>query len=424
MSTIKENDTYKYLSNDTYILNNKDFYCYINLPKNLNAGDKFILCLDISTVLSGTIEFIQCTHDAKISNKSGKKNINITDDIVQIELENFYLNFDKEQTNLIVINFNTKNELGDYVKSYWIKKKFSIYGNCQPEHITCFLLTNKNFRKYYEYIEPVGRLVHIMNNDDIKNYYRTLSKISLLIVQPISDTYNNNHLFGTTSLLNYIKSYDVTVIMIPNLYFSGYSPHVRLISYKNNFLLHPMPIHDINFLKIYKDNNRNREKIIDEYIRIINDPNFYNQKYFEEQVNKSLTELESRENEAIKKYGHLINKFIKYSDFVKENYKNVLLCHFPSHPAQFTFIYISNIILNFINITPENYDVNLDPGKSGVLPFYKSIEKNLNFSITDKDIIVNSYKYDIKQFMNEYCDAYDKYDINELEQYIKQSQNN
>jgi len=289
--------------------------------------------------------------------------------------------------------------------------QFTIYGNCQLECIKQFLLTNSIFLGQYEYLEM--KLVHMMEDTDILSAYDIIQNIDLLLIQPISDNYKNNYKLSTTSVLKHIKP-TCLVIILPSLYFAGYFPFTGHLSNNGDFILKPMPLHDRNLVKLYIKNGGNRISTAIQYKSLLlNDVSISNDIFLNE-INKSIAELERRENEMKAKY-NILNT-LTYSDFIRKNYKNELLCYSDSHPTKFTFRYFTDIILTRLNIPLMPYPEDLDPERRGIMPFYKSLEKIVNFKVTD-DIIINNHPVTIDIFIDQYLDVYSRYDLNELKKF-------
>jgi hypothetical protein len=288
---------------------------------------------------------------------------------------------------------------------------FSIYGNCQLKGITQFLLTNTDFSNKYEYIE--NKLVHMMNTSDLDHFYKILPILGLLFIQPINDNYKENFKFSTTSVLKHISP-NCIIILLPSLYFNGYFPFTGHLSYKSDFILKPMPLHDKNLLNIYIKNNKNREKTESEYKELLYNKKLINKNVFEKEISESINKLQTRESHMKQKY-NILNT-LSYSDFILKNYTKFLICYSDSHPTKYTFRYFSNQILSILKISQQQYPDELDPERGGHMPLYTSLNNILDFEVS-KDIIINNYQVTIDMFINNYLDIYDTYDIEQLKKY-------
>ena len=71
-------------------------------------------------------------------------------------------------------------------------KKFTIIGNCQADALSKFLLSNPTFKNTYEYIDYIP--IFKMTPEELdKLYIDVLPFLDLIIIQPISENYNNNY---------------------------------------------------------------------------------------------------------------------------------------------------------------------------------------------------------------------------------------
>ncbi|MGR8933322.1 MAG: WcbI family polysaccharide biosynthesis putative acetyltransferase [Gammaproteobacteria bacterium] len=394
------------------IFNNVDSYHYISL-KHIPKGRKFTILMTTSNIQKGTVEFIQNNFKTNLL-QSGELQI---DDAgkAQVTFEMLEDN-DNIFENVIKIKATTKNEAAiGYVSDVRINKKFTIYGNCQLENIKDFLLSSIEFSGLYEYVPPPGRLVHMMKDEDVDQFYELLEDIDLIIVQPVNDEYNNSHKYGTARILDGLPK-KTKIIMLPNLYFTGYAPDCHCVSYKKQFMLEPMPIHDTNLIYLYMKHDGDREGIYKEYQQILAADNYYSQKIIEEGIAASITELEKKENSAIEKYKSFAPQFIRYSEIVKSNFRKSLLCYSDSHPTEDAFVLCGDKILEVLGLSSTIQKQKLK--ELGVLPFYKSVEKILDFEITKTDIVINNHRCDLTAFVDRYCNAYDKYEKRDLKKFI------
>ena len=233
-------------------------------------------------------------------------------------------------------------------------KLYSIIANCQGSAIQKFLESNSNFNSQYK-LHKMQQIQDIPKND-IDNFFdNIIPKLDLIIIQPISDNYKNYHKYSTKSIINRKKE-NCKIIMFPSIYFTGYYPNLI----NDNITKINIVVHDINLIKTFLK-SKNKLEFIENSKKIINDPFFYNKKRVEDNVFNSLLELKKRENKSIKKYN--FNKFIKLSDFIKNNYNKQILAFTLNHFSRTIFIYITNNILNHLNIKIQEYPINLDPQK-------------------------------------------------------------
>ena len=110
-------------------------------------------------------------------------------------------------------------------------KKITIIGNCQANALSKFLLSNSSFSSNYEYIET--KPIFLMNEDELNYLYvYILPILDLVIIQPISDEYNNNIKYSTKTILNNTK-FDCISIIFNSLYFDFYHPFLCYLNEVN-----------------------------------------------------------------------------------------------------------------------------------------------------------------------------------------------
>ena len=233
-------------------------------------------------------------------------------------------------------------------------KKYSIIANCQGGTLNTFLRTNKIFSEQYKYI-PLKAIQNV-TLVDLKNFYKIIKTLDLVIIQPISTNFKNNNKYSTKSFLSELNK-NCIIIMFPSLYFTGYYPSVNHYSIKNL----NMVVIDNNLIKIFKNTN-NKLDFLKVCKKMINQNNFYSTQYINNNIMKSINELKNRENNAINNYK--LDNFIKVSSFINNNYKKNILFHSLNHPSKFTYIYLSNEILKVLKINIKEYPINLDPQKN------------------------------------------------------------
>lgn len=299
-------------------------------------------------------------------------------------------------------------------------KQFTVIGNCQSDAVVQFLLCNCNFNNKFKYITVKN--IHSMNNHDLDDLYcNILPKLDLIIIQPISENYKNNIRYSTKSILNNINPLCIS-ILIPSLYFNLYHPFLTYIYDSNSEgwkLGTPYDYHDKNIIKLYidnKNNNSNIESIIDKYKELLNNPNIYNDMFFNKSLTKNINNLKEREHRYINyciESTHIINS----SDFIFNNYKNNLLFYSINHPTKYLFRYISNSIFIILNIQLEEYPEHIDPLKSLIMPVYKCLQNQVHFNVDEyKDFMHYDIILENENVINSYIDSYNNISIDILKQ--------
>ena len=131
-------------------------------------------------------------------------------------------------------------------------KKMAIIGNCQANALSKFLLSNSSFSSNYEYIETKSLL--LMNEDELNYLYiYILPILDLIIIQPISDEFNDNIKYSTKTMLNNIN-FDCITIIFPSLYFDFYHPYICYLNEENGKFLDTNNYHDKILINLYLSN--------------------------------------------------------------------------------------------------------------------------------------------------------------------------
>lgn len=245
--------------------------------------------------------------------------------------------------------------------------KVALIGNCQMDIVSKMLLTSQTFNS--KYIISYNHAIHKITNEEMINFINNiLPELSLLIYQPITDTYRSKE--GNFSL-NYIKSklhINCKLIVIPNSYFTGYFPEMVYIKDRENKNISKYGIdyHDKNIINRFvknPDDKNNCEVLLRQY----NSLNYYTKHYSEKIVDISLQNLIRREKSCD----------IIISDFIKKNYKKYRLFHTLNHPTKKLLQEVSNRVLENLGL---KRDVNYDDEvlNSVIFPIYNSTYYNLN----------------------------------------------
>jgi hypothetical protein len=276
-------------------------------------------------------------------------------------------------------------------------KKYTIIGNCQILSLNIFLNCNKFFMENYELLMPLNP-IQLINNIEIDIFYKNIHLLDLIIIQPISHNYKNN--FNTKLILSKIKK-ECVVIMFPSIYFTGYYPNIIHDNIKDINI----QVHDINFIKKFII-SKNKESFVNECIRMIEDLNFYSKEFIINIINNSIMNLKNKELEAVNMYNP--QYFIKISSFILNNYIKKILFVSLNHQTKYIFRYLSNRILNILNIDCLPYPEELDPQlKAESCIIYDSVKNVIN-----KDLKKNKYSQrelehvELKPFLEFHYDKY------------------
>ena len=278
-------------------------------------------------------------------------------------------------------------------------KKMTIIGNCQANALSKFLLSNSSFSVNYEYIEI--KPIFLMNEDELNYLYvYILPILDLIIIQPISDEFNNNIKYSTKTILNNTK-YDCISIIYPSLYFDFYHPYLCYLNEGNEKISNPIDYHDKVLINLYLSNkNLSNEDIITKYINIFNNNLLLNKSIIEYNLINSLKKIKDKELN-FNEFGVINTKYIYCYDYIKNNYNNKLLFYSINHPSKYLLHYISDKILNYLNINLENYPSNIDPFDNIIIPIYKTLNIFLNFDISNYNKMIDNI-----DIYNKYIDVY------------------
>jgi hypothetical protein len=294
-------------------------------------------------------------------------------------------------------------------------KKFTIIGNCQAAALSEFLLSNPTFKDTYEYISYIP--IFKMTEEDLNKLYTDiLPQLDLIIIQPISENYNNNNKYFTKSILNAVSK-NCIKILYPSLFFDYYHPFNIYISDKNHpgwKLSDPYDYHDKNILSNFIQFH-SEEDALNKYYESLYNPDLLTSHFFNERLLKNINNLKERELKYID-YCTDDTNIINSSSFIMEYYDKALLFYSINHPTKYLFYYIANSCLIYLNIPLETYPEDIDPLKALVMPVYMCLQKCLKFDIS---YYLNFRHFEIilddKDTINKYYEGYRKTDRNVLQ---------
>lgn len=275
-------------------------------------------------------------------------------------------------------------------------KKILFYGNCQCGALKDIIIFPKKFNKVF-----IPCFLTKLNKN---NFTNLIKNFDIIITQPISDNYRNKFYLSTKYLLNNCNKKCI-IIIFDSCYFHFYYPDLTYIKFNNstNYLQKPIDYHYKHMIYSYK-NNLSISDYINNYV---NNINLYSIDELNNMATISLNDLYSRYLFSINNYKLNDNIHIFTShDFIKDNYKNILLFYSMNHPTKHLLYFISNNISNILlkyNII-ININYNIDVLSDPKCIIYKCIQNVVNFNIdehlpfshkinksTDLNIITNSY---------------------------------
>jgi tetratricopeptide (TPR) repeat protein len=398
------------------VLNSVESYHYMDIPKHLLAGDEVHF-----SFLTRDIEMIEV--EIIVHNYATCTKLAIELDITRAgEVHGSYvLPHDSAGLFGTLIKFKAECDEPDgvgTVTQFVIKRRFGIYGNCQTESLRDFLLASRSFCQRYLFEETPGRLVHMMNDQDVKAFHKKIYRIDHLITQPIGDTFAGNPEFGSNAIFQSLRP-DAKVFMLPNLFFTGYAPDSYCVTFRKKFLQKPMPVHDVNFMYSYLKYGGKRDFVRADYEKKLAGLDFYSAKFIHSHVEKNISELAARESEAREKFKNRNVHVYSYSKFVAHWYDKTLVHYSDAHPTEFVFSKLAQEILEDLGLENDVQPTTL--GEKGVVPFYKSIDSALGLDACSTPIYLGNRDVSFDEYFRRYCDAYDEIEKRELFGYISRN---
>lgn len=277
-----------------------------------------------------------------------------------------------------------------------MKKKFTVYGNCQIVALAKTLLEYKEFAENFDYIRLKG--ISNLQLADIGYVTRTIEESDLIIYQYVSNHFRSREL-STTRLLSHAKKKSI-LISFPSLYFDGYFPHLAVLRERKSTLLDT--VHDYVIMYGYLMGLEQQE-----IIEVIQSEGFYSKELSNALFQKSIDELMKREGKN--------DSDIKVSDYIRQNYRFQKLFNHFNHPRRPVFEYIASEILDILGMSKNKY-LNYD-GQEGYLdivstPIYRSTYNNLALIFPEDYLSYNTMKGFVKmpQVVNDFYSIYDTMD--------------
>jgi hypothetical protein len=160
----------------------------------------------------------------------------------------------------------------------------------------------------------------------------------------------------------------------------------------------------------YYKNGKSEEEFINE---VVENKNFYNKEYLEDNVNKSLHELKIRCDNNKKKFLQQRNVFIlSIWEFIKDNYKNKLLFYSMNHPTNILLQFIVEQIFKIMNIRnlKREFRLDIDPLNNPKCLIYKGIQKIVNFDINKHEPLIKN-KLNMREITKLYFETYNKVNL-------------
>ena len=293
------------------------------------------------------------------------------------------------------------------VKSFLNKKCAIVFGNCQTIRIISYLTYNVGFLKKYFLITLPAVFSYNDNIIDIidENFWEICD---LFITQYIKEDNEYSSRLSTKSLIKKLNS-NVKIVIIPNLYFTGYHVQYKKNDYNIDTNLHQsgrFPYGD-TFIDSFLEKNNKDYEFINKY-KIINDIcniDFLEKNTILKNINDSLEEFTKRESICDV---HII-------DYIKENFCYEQLFFSPNHPSNVLLVELTNRILNYIGIDRtiyinmykilNPYDLNFSLIGQG-LPIYTSVINTINLKYFFEVAYPNLYLWNFSGNLQKYSAGY------------------
>lgn len=150
----------------------------------------------------------------------------------------------------------TPYEFNYYIDSYMsncTKKKFAVYGNCQPLAVSQYLLSCQKFRETYDFIN-VSHVFYISENETINFLEKICPTLDLIIYVQVNDTFGASK--NTKNIYKMISSKCI-VITFPSCFFTGYAPdncYIKINKTLAERLGTPIEYHNLEIVKSFLNN--------------------------------------------------------------------------------------------------------------------------------------------------------------------------
>lgn len=227
-----------------------------------------------------------------------------------------------------------------------MKRKFSIYANCQGPALADLLMSLDAFAAEFEYV-PI-KPVYLMTIEDAVDFKDLAATLDLIIAQPVTRTFRNTEIFWYGNFVRNTKT-----VLFLNQYFRGYNP--ELVYLKEDGAPVPedcAPFHDKNIMSLYADNKFSKPAFVDACENLLNvfDPSY------EDAISASVRELQRREVNAREESlanGFAVIDYIETSQFIEASCKTSKLFHTFNHPSVLVVEKIASDIIRALGLEWE-----------------------------------------------------------------------
>jgi hypothetical protein len=269
------------------------------------------------------------------------------------------------------------------------------YGNCQTFAVKETLCLPLNAYK----------IIHIScHTTDInkEEFTNTIKHSKIIVTQPIHNNYRNKDYLSTNFIIENANP-ECQIIIFDSCRFDFYYVDLTYKQFNNDILNEPIDYHYDKMIECYKNNHS-----IEYYTKtVVNNEELKTTEELETIANNSLEEMQKRYRENKEKYNKENVSIISIYEFVKNNYKNILLFYSMNHPTKYVIQYICQEIINILRIKNTiHYEIDV-LAKNARCILYKCIQKNVTFDISQhQPQLFTNKKTNLEEITQLYYDTY------------------
>ncbi|GEA12740.1 hypothetical protein KUL49_31150 [Alteromonas sp. KUL49] len=260
-----------------------------------------------------------------------------------------------------------------------VKKKYSVYGNCQADPLGNILRTNPDFNEQWEFVQFPKPSFELRKND-LPEIEKLVGQLDLFVTQNVGDSHG---VFASDNLAKLLKP-SSTVIRIPNAYFSGYMPEVVYFRDGEPHVTKFCDYHDEKFLSFFMEDPVNA---VNKAVNAANDTNTYSRDFVIENAKNSLEELKNRE----------LSCDVTVSDYIEKHWREEILFFSMNHPKRKVLNHIASQVLSRIGQSSTDVRGDYEHLDNTRLPVYQSVKDVLlgdiewTLALRQQDIDLQTY---------------------------------
>ena len=260
-----------------------------------------------------------------------------------------------------------------------VKKKYSVYGNCQANPLGNILQTNTEFAESWEFV-PFPKPSFELRQEDWEDVEKLLGELDLFITQNVGESHG---IFASTNLVNHLKA-GGKVVRIPNAYFSGYMPEVVYFRAGEPYVTKFCDYHDANFLAFFMEDPVNAvQKAVD----AATNQSQYTEEFVLANAKASIDELKRREEECD----------VIVSDYIENNWRDDILFYSMNHPKRKVLSHIASNVLSVVGQDSTDVKGNYEHLDNTRLPVYESVRAVLSRNI-DWNLAVSRQEMELEAY--------------------------